>query len=360
MGDSWHWEVRAMNLQFQLPSGIRWSGMLVGTVLCASAGAVVLLQHSGPLLLDIFRPSASIDAVDVTTPLLAQHEATQGTYESRFAGRSLFFAPQDWKRKIPPPPPPPPPSPPPPPPQAPTEYSGPKVVGMLGSTVYLEGARTVEIGKDAEGITLVEIISPWMVKIRHKGKEYEVAVGQKMNEANFKPLTSASTPSGVTVEPATGAGGVGTRSGASPAGTMVTKTATPPGAAGAVAGAGAGGVPSGTGANGAAAGASGTAGAGGAVGASGASGASGAGGAGAGGAPNAADTAPVLNSTPAVPPIPPATTQVAVSRLEVEPARTALAQVAAARGRPDLNEATRQRLEAEEQWLVQRLEDLTR
>jgi hypothetical protein len=51
---------------------------------------------------------------------------------------------------------------------------------------------------------------------------------------------------------------------------------------------------------------------------------------------------------------------VAVSRLEVEPARTALAQVAAARGRPDLNEATRQRLEAEEQWLVQRLEDLTR
>jgi hypothetical protein len=267
----------------------------------------------------------------------------------------LFFAPQDWKRKIPPPPPPPPPSPPPPPPQAPTEYTGPKVVGMLGSTVYLEGARTVEIGKDADGITLVEIISPWMVKIRHKGKEYEVAVGQKMNEANFKPLTSASTPSGVTVEPAAGAGGVGTRSGASPAGTMVTKTATPPGAAGAVAGAGAGSNPSGTGSNGAAAGASG------ATRASGASGASDADGAtNAGGASGAAETAPVLNSTPAVPPIPAATTQVAVSRLEIEPARTALAQVAAARGRPDLNEATRQRLEAEEQWLVQRLEDLTR
>jgi hypothetical protein len=46
--------------------------------------------------------------------------------------------------------------------------------------------------------------------------------------------------------------------------------------------------------------------------------------------------------------------------MEIEPARTALAQVAAARGRPDLNDATRQRLEAEEQWLVQRLEDLTR
>ena len=356
-----------MNLQFQLPSGNRWSGMLVATVLCASAGAVVLVQHSAPLLIDIFRPSASIDAVDVTTPLLAQHETTQGTYESRFAGRSLFFAPQDWKRKIPPPPPPPPPSPPPPPPQAPTEYTGPKVVGMLGSTVYLEGARTVEIGKDAEGITLVEIISPWMVKIRHKGKEYDVAVGQKMNEANFKPLTSASTPSGVTVEPAAGAGGVGTRSGAGPAGTMVTKTATPPGTAGAVAGAGAGGIPSGTGSKGAAAGANGAAGAGGASGAAGAAGAAGAGGASgadgateAGGASGAAETAPVLNATPAVPPIPAATTQVAVSRLEIEPARTALAQVAAARARPDLNDATRQRLDAEEQWLVQRLEDLTR
>jgi len=353
-----------MNLQFQLPSGIRWSGMLVATVLCASAGAVVLVQHSAPLLLDVFRPSASIDAVDVTTPLLAQHETTQGTYESRFAGRSLFFAPQDWKRKIPPPPPPPPPSPPPPPPQAPTEYTGPKVVGMLGSTVYLEGARTVEIGKDAEGITLVEIISPWMVKIRHKGKEYDVAVGQKMNEANFKPLTSASTPSGVTVEPATGAGGVGTRSGASPAGTMASKTATSPGAAGAVAGAGAGGIPSGTGANGAAAGATGATGATGAGGPAGAGGSTGSGGAtgatGASGATGAAETAPVLNSTSAVPPIPAATTQVAVARMEMEPARTALAQVAAARGRPDLNDATRQRLEAEEQWLLQRLEDLTR
>ena len=345
-----------MNLQ--LPSGIRWSGMLVATVLCASAGALVLVQHSAPLLLDIFRPSASIDAVDVTTPLLAQHETTQGTYESRFAGRSLFFAPQDWKRKIPPPPPPPPPSPPPPPPQAPTEYTGPKVVGMLGSTVYLEGARTVEIGKDAEGITLVEIISPWMVKIRHKGKEYDVAVGQKMNEANFKPLTSASTPSGVTVEPATGTGGVGTRSGASPAGTMISKTATPPGAAGAVAGAGAGGIPSGSGANGAAAGATAATGAGGPAGAGGSTGAGGA--TGASGATGAAETAPVLDSTSAVPPIPTATTQAAVSRMEMEPARTALAQVAAARGRPDLNDATRQRLEAEEQWLVQRLEDLTR
>jgi len=350
-----------MNFQFQLPSGIRWSGMLVATVLCASAGAVVLVQHSAPLLLDVFRPSASIDAVDVTTPLLAQHETTQGTYESRFAGRSLFFAPQDWKRKIPPPPPPPPPSPPPPPPQAPTEYSGPKVVGMLGSTLYLEGARTVELGKEAEGITLVEIISPWMVKIRHKGKEYDVAVGQKMNEANFKPLTSASTPSGVTVEPATGAGGVGIRSGTGPAGTTASKTATPPGATAAVAGAGAGGIPSGTGANGAPAGASGATGAGGTSGVGGTAGAAGAGGAsGANGTAGAAETAPVLNSTSAVPPIPAATSQVAVSRLEMEPARTALAQVAAARGRPDLNDATRQRLEAEEQWLIQRLEDLTR
>jgi hypothetical protein len=267
----------------------------------------------------------------------------------------LFFAPQDWKRKIPPPPPPPPPSPPPPPPQAPTEYSGPKVVGMLGSTLYLEGARTVELGKDAEGITLVEIISPWMVKIRHKGKEYDVAVGQKMNEANFKPLTSASTPSGVTVEPATGAGGVGIRSGSGSAGTIGTKTATP---SGAVAGGGASGIQSGTGANGAAAGAGGSteaAGGSGSVGAAGASGSNGA-----GGAAGAAETAPVLNSTSAVPPIPAAITQAAVSRMEVEPARTALAQVAAARARPDLNDATRQRLDAEEQWLVQRLEDLTR
>ena len=287
-----------MSLRIQLPSGIRWSGMLAATVLCATAGAVVLLQHAVPLVFDLFRPSVSIDAVDITTPLLAQHETTQGMYESRFEGRSLFFAPQDWKRKIPPPPPPPPPSPPPPPPVAPTEYTGPKVVGMLGSTVYLEGARTLEIGKDAEGVTLVEIISPWMVKIRHKGKEYDVAVGQKVNDSNFKPLTSASTPSGVTVAPAAGTvGAAGAASAASPA--------------------------------------------------SAASAASG-------------GTPPTLNSASAVPPIPPATSEGAVAKLGVDAARAALAEVAAARGRPDVNEATRQRLEAEEQWLVKRLEDLTR
>ena len=139
---------------------------------------------------------------------------------------------------------------------------------------------------------------------------------------------------------------------------MISKTATPPGAAGAVAGAGAGGIPSGSGANGAAAGATAATGAGGPAGAGGSTGAGGA--TGASGATGAAETAPVLDSTSAVPPIPTATTQAAVARMEIEPARTALAQVAAARGRPDLNDATRQRLEAEEQWLVQRLEDLTR
>lgn len=281
-------------------------------------------------------------------------------YESRFAGRSLFFAPQDWKRKIPPPPPPPPPSPPPPIPPPPTDYTGPKVVGMLGNTVYLEGARTIEIGKDAEGITLLEIVSPWMVKIRHKGKEYEVAVGLKTNDANFKPITSANTPSGVTVEPAAGAVGSegGTRGGASALGgssaasrngpgtaaTMATKSGAPSSAAAsaaavaAAAGTGAAGLPSA--ANGAPGGAPGAA--------------DGSAGAPADGAP------PTLNATAAVPPIPAAITQVAVSRLELEAARTALSQVAAARGRPDLNDATRQRLEAEEQWLVQRIEDLTR
>jgi hypothetical protein len=134
-----------------------------------------------------------------------------------------------------------------------------------------------------------------MVKIRHKGKEYDVAVGQKVNDSNFKPLTSASTPSGVTVAPA--------------AGTV--------GAAGAASAASA------------------------------ASGASG-------------GTPPTLNSASAVPPIPPATSEGAVAKLGVDAARAALAEVAAARGRPDVNEATRQRLEAEEQWLVKRLEDLTR
>jgi hypothetical protein len=47
-----------------------------------------------------------------------------------------------------------------------------------------------------------------------------------------------------------------------------------------------------------------------------------------------------------------------VSRMDVAQLRTALAAVSAAKARPDLDSALRQRLEAEETWMTDRLAEL--
>jgi hypothetical protein len=288
-----------MNFRINLPSGIRWSPLLIATAIAGVAGAVTVLDHGVPLLVDLFRSSSTVESVDVTTPLLAQHEETHGLYERRFEGRSLFFAPPDWKRKVPPPPPPPPPQPLPPPPPPPVEYMGPKPIGMLGSAVYFEGNKVMEVGKESDGVTVLEVISPWELKIKHKGKVYDVAVGQKPNDTLFKPITTATTPSGMTVSAGAAAGG----------------GSTPPGAA------------------------AGTT----------------------GGAAGAPAKPPVLNATPAVPaPVPNALSEEGVAKMEIDTARSALAAVAAAQTRQDLDPAVRQRLANEEQWLTQRLETLGR
>lgn len=321
-------------MKLHLPSGIKWSGLLVATAVCSAAGAVVLVTRAVPLLSDLLRPSADIAAVDVTTPLLAQHEETHSLYEKRFEGRSLFFAPPDWKRKLPPAPPPPPPAPPPPPPPPPVDYTGPKVVGMLGNTVYFEGGRSGEVGKETEGVTVLEVVSPWELKVKHKGKEYAVVVGLKPNESVFQPLTTASTPSGVTVTPATG-GGSSTPAQDAAAGKSdpLSRLAPAPGA-----GTGSGSSAAGTGA---------------AVGATAAAGSAPQAGAAAGAALDAAPAAPV-------PPIPTPLTARAVAQMNVEAARKALSTVAAARGRGDLSATDQQRLEHEEQMLTAKLEELTR
>jgi hypothetical protein len=290
-----------MNFRLELPSGIRWSPLLIATAIAGVAGAFVVVDHGFSLLVDLFRSSSTVESVDVTTPLLAQHEETHGLYERRFEGRSLFFAPPDWKRKVPPPPPPPPPQPAPPPPPPPAEYMGPKPIGMLGSSVYFEGNKVMEVGKESDGVTVLEVVSPWELKIKHKGKVYDVAIGQKPSDSLFKPLTTASTPSGITVAPPPAAAG----------GTPSSSGTSPSSAAGTV--------------------------------------------------PGTASNPPVLNASPAVPAtVPNAVSQAEVAKMGMDAARGALAAVSAAQGRPDLDPAVRQRLETEEQWLTERLETLGR
>jgi hypothetical protein len=183
---------------------------------------------------------------------------------------------------------------------------------MLGSTVYLEGGRTATVGTESEGITVLEVVNPWKLRIRHKGKEYEVPVGQPPNQSIFRPLGSATLPSGLSVRraediPPDAPAATPTEAGAP------TSSAAPPAAPP---------------------------------------------------APPPEGAVPDASARPAnadeAPPIPMPVNRAQVSRMDAAAARAALAAVTAAKERTDLDPTLRQRLESEEAWLVDRLSQLER
>lgn len=300
-----------MKLDIHLPSGVRWSGTLVAGTLVACIAGYQVMAHGVPLVAALFRPATDPKDVDTITPLLPLSEQAHTTYRKRLEGRSLFFAPSDWKRKVPPPPPPPPPAPPPPPPPAPVEYTGPKPIGLLGSVVYFEGGRTVEVGKEGDGVTIVEIVTPWLLKIKHKERVYDVPVGAKPNEALFKPLESATTPSGITSAPPAGA-----KPGPGSAAAPVAKAAA----------AGSGGTPSPA----------------------------------APGASPAPAGGPALKAAPAIPAPPPPLVASEVAKMDAASVEAAIAAIDRAMQVPGLDAAVRTRLEGERRVLAMRAAALSK
>jgi hypothetical protein len=195
-----------MSMEVKMPSGVRWSGQLIATVAVCAVAIVIVAREGIPTLVAVVRPAADPAKVDVTTPLLAKHQETSALNRDRLRGRYLFFPPQDWKRKIPPPPPPPPPPKDPPAPVVqppPVTYTGPKPIGMLGATVFFEGGKTIELGKESEGVTVVEIVSTWELKLKHKEKVYDVSFGTSLSDDLFKPSTQRTSIPGITISSGT-------------------------------------------------------------------------------------------------------------------------------------------------------------
>jgi len=217
---------------------------------------------------------------------------------------------------------------------------------MLGTAVFFEGGKSIELGKEFDGVTVVEIVSPWLLKLKHKTKLYDVAVGLKPSESIFLPLGSAMPPSGITVGGSTDRAGSGSGlSGAGATGAPAAAGATPApaappatpnrrdpatrgsGAAPARDPAAAGAAPSPAGAPSAPEGS----------------------------APGAAGT---LQAAPAVTPPPAPLTTGQIARMDRAAIRVALDAIATAKGLPNLDEATAQRLDTEQDLLMQRLEKL--
>ncbi|MFO0784204.1 MAG: hypothetical protein U0636_11035 [Phycisphaerales bacterium] len=287
-----------MSIAARLPSGVRWSGQLIATILLCLVAAYFVVRDGLPVVLAAVQPSADPAAVDTTTPLLAKYNAAHDTNRRRIEGRAMFFPPPDWKRKAPPPPPPAPPPPPPPPPQPPESYTGKKPIGILGNTVFFEGGSTIDLGKESDGIKVVEILSSWKVKLNHLKKDYEVTLGTKPDENLFKPASArTSVPGIVTGSAAAATPGASTTA---PAGSTATGAAAPAASR-----------------------------------------------AGAAPAPAPATAGPAG--------IPPALTEEGVKKMTTEEAQAAMQRIRVALESPDLDDETRTRLSAEVEWLSVRM-----
>ena len=165
-----------------------------------------LYRSGSTIMLGSPEPNDSMDK------LLARHQSNMETDVDRFNGRSFFYTP-DIKRKPPPPPPPPPPKteeeeappPPPPPPRFPPNYTGPKLVAILGDEAWFKEKASdgdpltrLTIGEPHEDINVVSTNPPRGITVNYQGGgPYEVALID-MDSSPFADMPSSiKMPDGV-------------------------------------------------------------------------------------------------------------------------------------------------------------------
>lgn len=99
---------------------------------------------------------------------------------SQISGRSMFVLPP----KPPPEPKPKPASTPsvkrdPGPPPPPSSYGGPKIIAMMGNTVWFEGGDRVSIDGEHDGVTVIGTSPPWTARLKWKGVEFDVKLFER-------------------------------------------------------------------------------------------------------------------------------------------------------------------------------------
>lgn len=177
----------------------------------AAAATVVLgcfaLWALSGLLGSIFTFGTSSDPSDSFADALKRHDQLAQADLKRFDGRSAFFMPPAPVRKAPKPtkpPEPPKPPPPPPPPAAPREYTGPKVAGAIGNTVYFADSSQAKVGEEHNGVKVLSSSPPWSVRLAHAGGEYDVPLWTRWKADSLDQdwrSTKGSTPGLEVVSP---------------------------------------------------------------------------------------------------------------------------------------------------------------
>lgn len=182
-----------------IPSGVRVNGVAVVSALALGWAAIILVGEVPSLLGATFAPTSSSVEQEPFKAALDDHQKLVENSRKRFDGRSMFFAPPAPKpprpkvpERVEPVTPPPPPPPPPPP----ASYTGPKPRGVLGDIVFFENETRIRKGESSGGVTVLDIRSPYEVKLAHARGEYVVSVWGERNDRVFKtnPFPKTSVP----------------------------------------------------------------------------------------------------------------------------------------------------------------------
>ena len=180
----------------------RWSGPLVTSVVAIAIAAVVILSGIPTLIGAITSPSWDGNDEDIFASLEVAHDRQAEVSSRRFLGRSPFVVPgRPQTRPAAPRPrperptrPEPRPEPPKPDPGPPKTYTGPEPTGVAGTVVFFGSNDQVRLGQEKNGIRVLGIIGPTVVRLGHKGGEYEVSFLDDDFSSIFKPFRESVDP----------------------------------------------------------------------------------------------------------------------------------------------------------------------
>ena len=171
-----------MQLQDRLIPGVRIPTLALISLVALIMTASVMISAVFGVLGASMEDSVEADQADVVKRILASNRLLE-TSEDRFTGRSIFYIPKAPRLPTPPPPPREPvvvqerPAPPPPaPPRIPATYGGPDVTGILGMDVFFDNGKRIPEGAEADGIEVLEIETPFDVRIGWRGGTYTVSL----------------------------------------------------------------------------------------------------------------------------------------------------------------------------------------
>ncbi|MDG2291988.1 MAG: hypothetical protein P8L37_04965 [Phycisphaerales bacterium] len=157
----------------------------------------------------VFQPGASND--ESVELLIAAHERNMETDVDRFNGRSFFYLPRPKPKPRPTPPPPPPPAPAPDPgpkpdpvPTYPANYTGPKLIAILGDQAWfrkssgpLDPTTRIRIGETQHGIEVLSTNAPRGIQVKYNdGGPYDVELID-MDSDPFAEAVEYEMPRGV-------------------------------------------------------------------------------------------------------------------------------------------------------------------